>query len=1405
MSNFILHNHRNGACPLCGDTKSKCRTTSDPRGDLILCMTLGGTAKGTIIDGYKCLGDTSDGNWAKFITDNTAQWTQQQKEEWQKQRELIRRGREAQEEKRQSQTLSASERDKQYRQLLDELILCEEDRQDLIKRGFTHEQIKLCEFKSVNQWQKLQEKYSHLLPGVNIYGDGILTQGGYLCPVRNADGLIVAIQVRLRKVTEDKGRYRWLTSKTKKRPHGQTPHLYPQGKKELPLHVVYLEQGTGNREQGIGNGEWGERSWELGERSWENGIENGGKNERKQHQQNTVAKSLVNQIGICEGTGAKPFLLSQRLGIPVIGAAGGQFASSPLTFKESLEKLAQRTELGSRGAGEQRRRELGDWGTQSRGNTEQLNGYTHKSMELVIYPDAGDIQNPQVMRRWQKTIELIDSLGYRAKVAWWGQQSKENDPDIDEIEPSQTQSIRLLTEVREQGTGNSAETPRRRKTQGNARQEREQVQESRKKASEKHFGKRSIEYLSCSQFLAKSHGYGFGEQRTKIIRALPPYRKEWVNWNRHREFTPHHTINQRYFHWISPQEREILAVRSGTGTGKTYWLLNTLLKENAQNADRGVVSLGYRNSVLLQFCEQARAKGFNFYHLQSELEGPTRILTSDPKSKIALCSDSLIHLSPDDFEGKILIIDEIESIIKHTLRSKTAVARNREKIKEIFKQALNKAHSIVLLDGHLKDSTIQYLENLLDEPRKIIKVKNEYKGNKGKFEFYLGGTKSNQGSVKSNKKDYSQLFQQIKHHDGNFVVASDNQVELESLDHILTSQGKKVLRYDSTTSNQDWVKFFLRNPEQFIRENQIEVLLYSPSAEAGISIDIQGYFQDLYFIFCGIITTDAQLQMLARVRDSEARGHVFCVEKGLANPHHRDTLSDDLQRNLVESIVYDVLLATEGISPEELTGNLVSLTRKLIDFSQNPHSRREIELATVENYESQNLRTCLWAAMEEEGYQVYQSMGKNYGKGELKEKKEEILLERGKKIHEAPDISLAQAESLARNFGATQEQKDQCARRFLLERLPGIEEKHETVEVEIPKTEIKAPISTMEESNQPPASSDEAGSHSFPLPPAPYLAPRSPFPVPCSLTKPIERRAQSPEYEPGSVEEFFCGDSEDSHEQPKFELRKEEKPLFTPEFIKRVKFDERTLISRLEMLWWVSHPEEARKLHRALWHKKLNIFSDPEEPDTHKRISLSGFNFRHQKARKLIQMGISWFLVPGQQWTENTPEVIEFYRQGKKKSTQKALGQKVGRDTPVAYVGRCLRTIGYSTQSRGNGRTGRTYSLKELDAQQAAIYECVDTRIRAELVSDRVRLVNFEKLVQRVMGTSSCADKVKPAPVKLLWDAVQAGDIVEIVNLVKNWDRQARETVINYLQKIKAGNVIEKLLELEQKICEFSY
>jgi len=361
MSNFTP-TRKTDPCPICSDVSGKCRSHQD--GEIFLCMIYFDSRLGESVNQHKCIKENQGKGWSTWKIDNSAEWTEEQRLQWHLHNQQRKAKLESEESQRKATALSIKEKDEQYRKLLAELTLDDEGRKDLKNRGFTNQQIDLCGFKSVKQWQKLRAQYSHLLPGINISGDRVLIQEGYLIPVKNADGLIVAIQVRLKAVAEGQGRYRWLSSRTKKRPNGQTPHVYPNGCREgeLPLAI---------------------------------------------HRPPEKAQA----IALAEGTGAKPFLTSQRLNRLVIGAAGGQWESSPITFRYTLNKLQE--ELGIPEDGKQ----------------------------IEIYPDAGDILNSQVMTRWQRVVALLSQWGWNASIQWWGQADKTH-PDIDELTDfSQIRSI----------------------------------------------------------------------------------------------------------------------------------------------------------------------------------------------------------------------------------------------------------------------------------------------------------------------------------------------------------------------------------------------------------------------------------------------------------------------------------------------------------------------------------------------------------------------------------------------------------------------------------------------------------------------------------------------------------------------------------------------------------------------------------------------------------------------------------------------------------------------------------------------------------------------------------------------------------------------------------------------------
>jgi hypothetical protein len=513
--------------------------------------------------------------------------------------------------------------------------------------------------------------------------------------------------------------------------------------------------------------------------------------------------------------------------------------------------------------------------------------------------------------------------------------------------------------------------------------------------------------------------------------------KGWQSWRASRAFTDALEQHQQYFSAPVPATQEAIFIRSGLGTGKTHWLIETLI---CSYKEKGFLSIGYRNSLLLQFCEHPRFKEekITWYHLQSDLreDRNTKLLLQDRNSNIACCIDSLPYFHPEDFEGRIVILDEVESVVKQLLQADTAVSFRREQIKELFFEMLSRAEIVVCLDGLLSDQTVQYLQQALNN-KKIIKYANTYSGNRGTINFLEMSTREGKTLV----TDYSSVLEAIYSNTSRFTLLSDSQQQCEAIGRNLLEQGRKVLRVDSTTVGEPDVRRFLRNPSLFLRENNIEVLIYSPSAEAGLNIDIKDFFSDIYALFLGVVHTNAQLQMLARVRDPNATIHLYCAIKGIGSDSvSKSTIPNDLQKEILEYVEECAYSSLTGFSEEVAARELAS---RLIKLSASAHFGQETYLAARSNHERIHLRDCLREALLESGYTVEMAKGIS-SKKENKTHKETIKAVQEKKaqnIFLAPDISTEEANKKSRSFNFTPTDKASVARRRILDRLPGIEHK----------------------------------------------------------------------------------------------------------------------------------------------------------------------------------------------------------------------------------------------------------------------------------------------------------------------------------------------------------------------------
>lgn len=212
--------------------------------------------------------------------------------------------------------------------LISRLAIADIDKRDLIKRGLTEEQIAKHAFGSLVQYREYGIKG---IPG--FLDNGIYVgASGLLCPIYNLDGAVHGFQVK----TNLRGaKYTWTTTKEGENQVERTKDL-----KDGETPITFVDKGT-------------------------------------------------KQIGICEGI-LKPLIAAERLGISMIGAAGGHFNSS----KRQLQAIVD----------------------------------ANPGAEFILFPDKHSISNVSVRAALATTINIMQTFTTNLGVAYHGTL------DCDEVE-----------------------------------------------------------------------------------------------------------------------------------------------------------------------------------------------------------------------------------------------------------------------------------------------------------------------------------------------------------------------------------------------------------------------------------------------------------------------------------------------------------------------------------------------------------------------------------------------------------------------------------------------------------------------------------------------------------------------------------------------------------------------------------------------------------------------------------------------------------------------------------------------------------------------------------------------------------------------------------------------------------
>ena len=364
--------------------------------------------------------------------------------------------------------------------------------------------------------------------------------------------------------------------------------------------------------------------------------------------------------------------------------------------------------------------------------------------------------------------------------------------------------------------------------------------------------------------------------------------------------TPSVTINQSYLDKICLPSTGLVGVKSAKGTGKTTRLQAVV--EEAKNRCQPILLITHRILLGKFLCEKIGIR----WGIHPENQSSSS--SCSPIKSFGLCVDSLWKLNPQDWQGAIVILDEVEQSLWHLLNSNTC-KNKRIKILSVFQQLIatvvKTGGLVIAQDADLSDVSLEYLQGLAGDKITPWVLVNKWKPKRGwDVTFYdspnptplihqleldlITGKKcyvttdSRTGRYSCETiEDYLQnrLYKLKRQFPHSLVVSSQTtNTPAHPAIECLSAINEKITDYD--------------------------MVFVTPSLGTGISIDVQ-HFDRVYGIFQGVIPDSEARQALARVRDSVPR-FVWCAKRGIgligSGSTNYQLLSDWYQENQKENL-----------------------------------------------------------------------------------------------------------------------------------------------------------------------------------------------------------------------------------------------------------------------------------------------------------------------------------------------------------------------------------------------------------------------------------------------------------------------------------------------------------------------
>ncbi len=337
------------------------------------------------------------------------------------------------------------------------------------------------------------------------------------------------------------------------------------------------------------------------------------------------------------------------------------------------------------------------------------------------------------------------------------------------------------------------------------------------------------------------------------------------------------TLNQRFLGELDiPDDAKLIGIKSGKGTGKTQSFI-PIVKEALRN--------GQPTLLLTHRIQLGEALG--------EIVGVpfvSKIHDSETGAMLgySICTDSLhpnsqARFNADAWKDSLVIIDEAEQVIWHTLTASTEIQKHRvEVIRQMAKLLHNvltsKRGRVILSDADLSDLSLEFILGMASVSIEPWIVENTWKPETGCNIYHYDQT--------TPVAWQADLEQYIEGGGKPFIVTHCQKVKSKwgtiNLEARLVKlfPHLRILRIDSHTVSDPTHPAFacIGNLNEILKD--YDVVLTSPAIETGVSIDLRSHFTSVWGCFHGVSPDNSSRQALARVREGVDR-HIWAASLGL--------------------------------------------------------------------------------------------------------------------------------------------------------------------------------------------------------------------------------------------------------------------------------------------------------------------------------------------------------------------------------------------------------------------------------------------------------------------------------------------------------------------------------------------